>query len=102
MANFCAGGLIFFYIVKQGKNIFLYIKKVWQAHFFTLFSRREHIFSQLHLILYLFGIVFGVSYNYGPKLKVYYEPLIFLFCLNRLVYEARYGFMPKNIWFGIK
>ena len=70
MANFRTGSL-FFYIVKQGKNIFFYIKKVWQSTLFYPFLVRGSIFFPTAFDFVSFGIVFGVSYNYGPKLKVY-------------------------------
>ena len=64
MANLRTGSL--FYIVKQGKNIFLYIKKVWQSTLFCPFWQEGVYFSQLHLILYLFAIVFGVHIIMNP------------------------------------
>ena len=63
---------------------------------FPLLNRSPSYFFPTAFNFYIFlAFVLGVSYNYGPKLKVYYEPLIFLFCLNRLVYDLDMASCPK-------
>ena len=70
MANLRTGSL-FFYIVKQGKNIFLYIKKVWQSTLFCSFLARGSIFFPIAFDFVSFCYCFWGSYNYEPNIKVY-------------------------------
>ena len=68
MANLHTGDL--FFIIKQGKNIFLYIKKYGKPHFFVLFGKREYIFFPIVFDFVSFCYFLGFSYNYEPNLKV--------------------------------
>merc|ERR1712240_232384 len=85
MAKFCTGGLIFFYIVKQGKNIFfIYKKKVWKTTlFFVLLRQREHIFPHC-IFICNFWYYFWVSYNYETKLRYYLAYLAYLAHFSQL------------------